>query len=811
MTTGFMLPKWLERLLGVDLAEAGEGTQWSISAAWSVPPWLTLLLAAAAIALVVFFYLRESKVVGMAYAGLLAALRLSALGVVCFMLADVMLTRERTGLPYAVVLVDVSGSMSHIDQYLDSAQREAILARLKAAQLDEPSRVNLARMLLLENDAALLKALDRRYKLKAYLFDRTARAQSANLDDLQKALRDEAQATGETTQLGQAVRTVLNDLRGSPPSAVIVLSDGINTSGEPLADAAEYARRKKVPLFTVALGSEEPLRNLKLSDPLVDEVVFVDDVVFFEFQLTGNGLGGKRVQVTLREKDKPAALTDVQVTVDPSGKPQKVRLPYRPPRSQWEQRVQAGQDYVEYRFVIEAEKLPEEGDRTADNALPPQTVKVSQRKIRVLLATSEPSHEFRFLKHLLEREPSIEVRTVLQSADPEYAGIDKSALATFPVRRDELNEFDLLILGDIEPHTPTFSTSVMNNVVSFVKEQGRSVIFIAGPRYMPREFRDSPLAGLFPFETGSVVAPPPDIDLADGFTVQPTDLGLSSPHMQLGDAPGQTETIWRNLPELYFLVEVPHLRPAARVLAEHPTRTGPTGRKLPVFIEHSLGGKVLFHCTDEVYRWRYRVGDVFLSRYWVQTIRYLCRSKLLGDQRHAELSTDRKNYVRGEPVRLRARFLDERLAPDADDGVTVMLERQGHAPQKLKLQRHATSRGVFEGALNNAPDGNYHAWIATPTMLGTAGQADFTIEPPPGEMQKLEVDTAELKRAATTTGGRFYTLAEASRLVNDLPEGRQVVIETLDPFVLWNWFPFPLLVVLLLVAEWVLRKRKGLV
>ena len=28
--------------------------------------------------------------------------------------------------------------------------------------------------------------------------------------------------------------------------------------------------------------------------------------------------------------------------------------------------------------------------------------------------------------------------------------------------------------------------------------------------------------------------------------------------------------------------------------------------------------------------WRWRVGDVFFARYWVQAIRYLSRSKLLG-------------------------------------------------------------------------------------------------------------------------------------------------------------------------------------
>ena len=123
---------------------------------------------------------------------------------------------------------------------------------------------------------------------------------------------------------------MLGDLRGTPPAAVICLTDGIKTDGESLANAAAYARRKGVPLFTVGLGSEQPVRDLELADLLVDEVVFVDDVVNFEFKLTGTGFAGKTVDVVLREKDDPAVLARMKVTVDADGKPQRLHLPYRP-------------------------------------------------------------------------------------------------------------------------------------------------------------------------------------------------------------------------------------------------------------------------------------------------------------------------------------------------------------------------------------------------------------------------------------------------------------------------------------------------
>ena len=83
---------------------------------------------------------------------------------------------------------------------------------------------------------------------------------------------------------------MLSDLRGTPPAAIILLSDGVTTDGESLSKAARFARGKGVPLFTVGLGSERPIRDLEISDLLVDEVVFVDDIVNFEFKLTGHRL-----------------------------------------------------------------------------------------------------------------------------------------------------------------------------------------------------------------------------------------------------------------------------------------------------------------------------------------------------------------------------------------------------------------------------------------------------------------------------------------------------------------------------------------
>jgi hypothetical protein len=117
---------------------------------------------------------------------------------------------------------------------------------------------------------------------------------------------------------------------------------------------------------------------------------------------------------------------------------------------------------------------------------------------------------------------------------------------------------------------------------------------------------------------------------------------------------------------------------------------------------------------------------------------------------------------------------------------------------------------VFEGVLTGAGEGNFHVYMAVPSPEGKAPSADFLVTAPPGEFQRVRMDVAELARAAETTRGKFYRIQTASRLLDDLPDGRQVPIESLPPEVLWNQWWVLTLFLGLLVTEWILRKRKGL-
>ncbi len=791
------LATWLLWLLGVDVPPAGEGVQWQLIGAWrwSRPViFLCLLAAAVAAAFVVWIYFRERSSAGRGQRLLLAGLRLSLiLLVLLVMIFQLQLHFSRTSLPYLALAIDDSASMGLVDPWEEEGVPVPSAPGVPGGDPAAASRLEIVKSWLLADDGWRLRQLARRYNLRPYALAEAERKQSSVPERYLEEL-GQLQATGPSSQLGRGVRGILNDLRGTQPAALVLFTDGITTQGPSLSEAAQWARRKAVPLHLVAVGSPQKLPGLELADLVVDEIVFVDDYVDFDFTLTAEGLEGRGVELVLRDAAGGEILARREVTAGTDGVPRRQRLSHRP--------SQVGT--VEY--VIEVanlqEELPEGRPRLS------REIDVRDDPIRVLLVQSTPSFEYRYLKHLLERDRTVQLHVVLQDADLEYAQQDRLALRVFPVSREELFAYDVLILGDV--NLGYFTRRAQEQIGAFVTEKGGGLIFISGSQFSPDDWRRSPLAKLLPFDLEQTTVPATEADLREGFAIQPTPLGLTSPHMQLGDSPAETDSLWRDLPQAYWSVEAAQVRSTARVLAEHPTRTGSGGQKLPlIIVAYVPPGKVLWHATDETYRWRYRVGDALFARYWIQAIRYLSRAKLWG-QRGVELTADRNTYQAGMPVQLRVRFFDERLSPAADDGVTLLLTGSDPQRRQVKLRRSLESPAIFAATVNHLPLGTYRAGIAAPSLPTPPQPATFQIVAPPGETARREVDTDDLKKAAQISRGEFYQLSELDRLLDQLPPGRPVKVASLPPIPLWNnWRVFTLYLILL-TCEWLLRKRAGM-
>lgn len=786
------LPDWLHQWFGLPAAASGEGTLFRFEHAWGLSPALTLLLAACGAGYIAFLYSRERKSAAALTRAFLAGLRIAALGIVLWMIAEWVLALERSGLPYAVVMIDDSASMATVDRYEEAALQNAVKALHGDDSTQPATRLQLIKEILSRDQGAALGRLATRQRLRLYAVSDAARRIDGALPEIKKEI-NALEANGATSRLGDGIRTVLDDLRGTPPSAIVLLTDGVNTEGESLAAAADSARRQGVPLYTVAIGSSRPLKDIELSDLLADEVVFVNDVAQFEFSVTSSGYESQSATAQLVNVSSGAILAETPVTFGADGVAQRVRLTYRP--------AEEGQ----FDVAVQIAPLSDEAD--AGNNSEARTIEVRKDKLRVLMAWWQPSLEFRRLKALLEREPSIELKTVLQDADLEYSASDRTALKVFPADRDELFQYDVIVFGDV---TPAFlSAGTLGLIEEFVTEKGGGLAVVAGPRFTPRAYQGTELAKLLPVEIDA--AQLSSLPATEGFSPRLTVLGAASAGCQVGDTIADTPEVWQKLPPWYWFEPAGPMKAGARVLAEHPTLVGPDGKPRPMIAMQFAGaGKVLYHATDESYRWRFRVGDAYFGRYWIQTIRYLSRPNLADENRLAELTADRREYQRGESPRLRVRFADDRRAPAEDDGVSLAIERPGERRQTLRLTRSSVERGIFEGTLERPGEGKYHAWITSPSFAGKPPSVDFRVIPPPGETQRLETDEAELRRIAERTRGRYYTLANASRLWGDLPSGSQIPVATLPPIVLWNQWPVLAVVLTLLITEWLIRKRKGL-
>jgi hypothetical protein len=793
------LPDWLAHSVGAEPSSAGEGATFRVDFAWPFPPWATLLLVMGAVACVVAVYAYESRAAGRRYWAWLAAMRLAALAILLVMLSQATVILQRTGPPAIAVVVDRSASMEIVDKYASPPLPPSVADALKQAGLGEASRLNLAKLLLTENNSRLLERLADNYRLNVYwTADGTEKVPMSDAPAIAEKLAALiADGPGsQATRLGDAVRQVLDDFRGAPPAGILLFTDGDVTEGASLSDAAADARQRGVPLVAVGLGSEQAPRDIEVADVLVDDAVFVDDIVNVAVQIKATGLEGEAATVVLRRDGESKPLAEQSITLGADGQRQTVYLTDRP--------TTAG----DVKYVVEVS--PREDETNRDNNRRSRMVSVRDAKIRVLVAFGYPSYEFRFLKSLLERDTTIQLSTYLQDADPDYATQDKTALRSFPVAKDDLFGYDVLVLGDVDPRL--LPRSVWADVRTFVAEKGGGIVFVAGPRFLPWLYRDVPdAAALFPIELDGLDATGGRLpeDIARGFVVEPTPLGLQAGPMQLGDTLAATEQIWRTLSPLYWLAMVDRLKPAAQVWAEHPTHVTNQGRHLPVIVAQFVGaGKVLFHAIDSTWRWRVGVGDAYFARYWVQTIRYLARGKLNAG-RGAEIVTDRREYRQGESVAVRARFLDERLAPSGNEAM-LSIESPGQARQRMVLHRNGSVGSVFEGSLSRLREGTYELVMTEPQLPGHPPTARFTVVTPPGEMARLAMDRASLVAAAETTHGKFYTMTDADRLADELPRGRRVPIENLPPLELWNrwWLLLPFLV--LVIGEWILRKRRGL-
>jgi len=808
----FHCPDWLLRWVGVAPAAGEESVLGRLEMLRPLGATVTLLVIALA-ALVTFRAYYGGELASRRARISLAVLRLLALLLLTAMLGEAGISMRRAGLPYVVVLVDDSESMNRVDRYVDKKLARTLATRLglafppespgdgAAAKAPVVSRWNLARALLLEDDAAFLRRLSRSdYRLQVFTVSDAARRLPSEIDDLRSTFA-ELKAGGPATRLGDGMRAALDELRGRPIAAVIVLSDGVNTAGALPADAAATAASRNSEVFTIGFGETRKSIDVEVAELKVRDRVTINDPVSFDFAVIGRAAEGRKVEVVLREADATEPLTKKTVTLGPDDAGQAVRLTHRP--------TETGT----FRYVVEVKPLPEEATQTNNRA--EATIEVRTDQISVLLVESYPSFEYRYLKQMLERDATVRLTCVLQEADSEYSRTDPAVSTVFPVTLEELLKYDVIVFGDVDPDF--LGNAALGYLRDFVLEKGRGVIFAAGPQFMPQAYRGTPVSELLPIDWNRS-SPPDDVSTTRGSSVRLTPAAVEEPIFQLADDGGNSREIWTDLAPLYWVWQA-ELRKSAQVMVETlPADGGDAPGRPLIALQRAGRGIVLFHATDETWRWRFRLGDAYFGRYWIQALRHLALAH--DGARPFVVQVGQDKYELGKPVVVEVRFQDERFAP-ADGSATVVVESEGRPNQTVKLAPRRNLRNLFEATLSGLPEGKYRVRLDDSFVAdlesgsGNTEMAvtsdEFIVAAARAESFPIEADFASLRAAAEAGNGAFFTLSDVGGLFDRLPRGKLSPTEPLPPIPLWNkWFTIMLLTSLL-VAEWVLRKRRGMV
>lgn len=801
------LKQLLESYLEIPPSGPGQGTEWNVQwhAPWPawLPDWAVLLLGASLIFLLIYAYLKDTIHLDLPKRVGLLSIRLTLVVIVLLFLTKLTLSIHKTGLPFIAVLIDDSASMGLKDDYSQSDSKSYSAQAQKLGQ--EKNRLELVKSFLLQNDAQFLSSLQKKHQLRLYHFSDACiplgeqGLLEKNKTEQTPEIINQLEPLGKETRLFHAVQKVLNDFRGTPPTAIIVFSDGISSSGEVdlLSRASNLAKSKLVPLFPVGVGSEQPVKDLQLYDLLVDDVAFVNDPVNLTAKVKNFGIDSGSISVALKDAKTGTTLATRQFPINPAKESQKIELTFTPTKPGL------------FEFVFEVK--PVKGEVNQKNNQQIGQVSVLDQKIRVLLVDSVPRYEYRYLKHLLERDKTVELRSILQESDLEYSSEDATALDYFPVKKEDLYQYDVVILGDVDP--AYFSQAVFDNLDQFVREKGGGLIVVAGPQFSPQAYANTKLEDLLPIQLFNSSQATDDIPVIEGFQPELTSEGqYNTSIFRFADSAEKSRTIWNNLPELYWFYSAENVKPGASVFATHPTKKGKNGQLIPIIATQRVGaGKVLFSATDDLWRWRDLVGDIYYSRFWVQAIRYLSRAKLLNQDQAIELSLDRKIYQQGDTVQIRVKFLDERQIPTELDHVTVMLERQGEISRPVKLSPLEKSPNVFEGSYSNITEGAYHTWVSQPILQGTPPAMDFRVEVSERELLIRDMNQNDMQKAAEETRGKYFHLFSADQLPKAIPVGYPVPLESEEPIPLWNRWEFLILFTLLITTEWLLRKRFRLV
>lgn len=790
------MKEFLLNLFNLESGDLSTPGGWSLrfTSEWSAA---VIVLGCAGLVLLVWqVYRRERGTASGGYKALLACLRIFALAVLVLALLapTVVVRRSKLKESYVLLLADESDSMGLADRYGDEEQ-VARLARAMglteerelpprpevADRVRSMTRAEIANAILARPEYDLAGRIGEACKVQPYLFaSGLAEARSLEIDP-----------SGPVTEIGTSIRAAIERLRGQRIAAMVVLSDWNSNSGVAPVDAAQdaLAGDPAFPIFTVGVGDPARQRDIEVLSVATQEEARIDDLLEFSVNIEHTGYAGRTVPLELRLAQDVVA--EKEITLKGPAEAGQYRLTHRPKKK----------GVFKYRAVVP--KQPDELSEANNQAT--CTLTVRDNKVRVLLVSAAPSWEWRYLKAALVRDETVVADIWLQSGESGWAMPGGNQLQHFPLnKKDLVDGYDVLIL--LGASADGFSERQLENIVSFVDDFGGGLVFAAGSLVKTEAFATSPVAKCLPVHLEPPPEFPPSAASQTSFRPRVTAQGWASPVTELSEDPARNRQLWSKLPGFFWFHPVRDVKSIAQVLAVRPTETVITGgdsdKPFPIFAEQRYGkGRVFFSATDELWRWRFLIGDKYFYRFWRRIIdRVVARVKRL------DVAVSRKRYTVGDTIEIIATSIDESLQPASAEWMDVTVDLPGGGAEMIRLHRDPAGQGVYRGTTQADQIGSHVAW-AQPDPTRERETAAFTVETAALEVQSRRLRTEVMEAVADKTAGQAFLIHEADRIPGKIQAQSQHIWEG-HPRPIWDSWGFLILFVVPLSLEWWFRKRR---
>ncbi len=798
----------LEWLLGLDRIRLDADAPISLRFATAPAAWIMLFGAVLAAALVYRAY--RSRRVPSRWRWGMMVLRFGAIMTVLFVLGRPMLSLQRNEVEPSVVVVmlDSSGSMSATDV---DGERDRRSVRGDGGTIDPgewaalesmgPTRWHAAMRSLFHSADGLIPLLLDRHEVELWTFDAAARRigtarQAEDCDGLFARLGDVEPSVG-ATDAASSLMSVFDALRGRRLAGVVVVSDGRQTAFGGVDSAARQAASQSVAIHAGVVGSPRARSDVEMTEVRAAEDVFLRDTVRIHGRMEFRGLREQtEIAVELRERQSGTLLARRTELIRADESVRRFDLVYRP--------TEAGRRLL----TVRAMPLPEE-DNTANNALD-LAIRAHDEKIAVLYVEGDPRYEYRFLKNLLLREETIDSSCLLLSATPGFAQEGTRPISRFPRSVEELNNYDVVIIGDVDPRGDWISPVQTSMLFDFVSIQGGGVAFIAGERHVPQRMARTKLEPLLPVRPAVGLAAAHVGDLVEAFEPRLTVEGRD--HAAFLTEAGDAADVIASMPGWYWYAQVAAPSPGAVVLAEHPTAQAGAAAMPLIVLGRYGAGRTLYIGSDDLWRWRQYSGEAYYSHVWLQMIRTLARGKRFGEQDGWRIETDRKRYELGREVRveLTAGLAGATVLPP--EPTIVITDEQGHPIRRVALRRQASDSHRAHGEFTADRVGRFS--IVADAALVPAGKravsTAISVAAVDRERERPEADEDFMIALAESTGGQFARVGNDWRpVIGAIPDRSMQIPADIEESI-WDSRLVLLLFTTLIVAEWIMRKWIGL-